>query len=113
MTTVKHINLDLSEEDYALLKQLKGEKDWKSFILELAQSQNPTVYYSRKISELSAIIKDFVKDPFRRLLIDKITHLYILVLSNKIDEAREVEKDIADSLGLEVKDNEDNEEIKA
>lgn len=113
MGLVKHITLDLSEEEYVFLKQLKGEKDWKTFIMELVQSQNPVAYYSRKITEITASVKELMinkNDHFRQLLIDKLSNLYILALANKIDELKEAVQDIAELLGLEICEKQEQEQ---
>jgi len=38
---VKHIYIDIDDPQYNFLLKLKGNKDWKTFFLELASQINP------------------------------------------------------------------------
>jgi len=38
---VKHIYIDIDDPQYSFLLKLKGNKDWKTFFLELASQINP------------------------------------------------------------------------
>ena len=109
MTVIKHHKIDLSEDEYIYLKKIKGDKDWKTFIMEIARGTSPILYYTNELTEAHTLIKTYIDDPYYRLLLDKIMRLYTLVLHKKMEEAIVVLKDIASDIGLEVVDrNEQN-----
>ena len=97
--SVKHVNLDLSQEEFIFLKSLKGEKDWKTFIIELAKIKNSPIYYSKKINEIKAEIKEYLKDDqLRSSIIEKLMDISVLIINNKIDEAEKNLREIEDEL---------------
>ena len=85
---VKHIYIDLDDQQYIFLTKLKGGKDWKTFFMELASKVNPEGELLSDLLEIKRKATGYIDDKDKLNKLVKCLDQAIEILQEKAIEAK-------------------------
>ncbi len=101
------IRISLSDDEYELLKQAKGSRSWKQFLLDAAKAESEKEYLTREVvkrfEELKRLLVGTTYDGDFAYLLERLKALLIKTI--KIDESKrkKVISEISEKLDVVIK----------